>query len=108
MTIETHWWGVEVTFSKDEKEKLVAVVDISGAAVGTGALLEALKLIAVEVAGASGPLLAVIAAILAILAGELAACNLIGKGGFRICITWLVITLPPPLGTLTLQPLPNF
>src|SRR5260370_39905507 len=110
MEIETHWWGIEVKFTKEEKEKIVKLSDLTAGGIAVPALLETLEGFAAAAAGATvgAPVLGVIACILALMVAELTACNLLGHGGFRICIIWLVITLLPALGHVTASPLANF
>lgn len=91
-----HWWGVEITFTKAEKEELLAVV---GAAVGLGGAAaagnEAIKATLLA-SGIALEVIPVLAVVLIALLLEIAACNLVGSGGFRIVIPRITLPGFPP------------
>jgi hypothetical protein len=97
-----HWWGVELKFTKEQKEKLIPPIDIAGGVVGPAAAADFFGVI--ELGATLGPLTAVLAALVAALAGELAAFDYIGTGGFKICIPWIAAAT----GGAGITLLPNF
>jgi hypothetical protein len=97
--VTTHWWGTEITFTEPEKRALQAAI-ISGidAATDEGLIADALE------AALGTELAAALIVALGLFAIEIAACNLVGRGGFRVCISW-ISPIPPTPGVLVL---PNF
>jgi len=95
-TVVEHWWGVEITFTKAEKEELLLVV---GAAVGLGggaaAGSEGVRTALVAL-GISLEVIAPLVVVLFALLLEIAACNLVGSGGFRIVIPRIMLPGLPP------------